>query len=117
MSSKSRESTTSSLMAAPLATISRSVGLLQNPARRPDVLMDLAQQRSSVGEALLVAEPRSELDAQRPAVQVAFEVEQMGLEQHCSPSERRPAPHVDDGRPEPILWAHTAQAGVHSPAG
>ena len=65
-----------------------------------DVALDLRHQRLARGEALLVAQPRHEADAQPLAVQILVAVEQMRLDAHVrAVDERRIGADVDGRAP------------------
>src|SRR5690242_15537997 len=60
-----------------------------------DVRAHLLDERLDRVEALLAAQPLEELEAKRPAVQIAVEVEQIGLDELAAAGhEHRPDAHV-----------------------
>src|SRR6266508_5935400 len=64
-------------------------------ASAPDVLGHGSGEGCGRVESLLVAEPGPELDGERLAVELAREVEQIGLDVDRFPAERRIGPHAD----------------------
>src|SRR5262249_54911910 len=93
-----------------LASSSRSIA--QSP-RRLDVLADLRHQRLLAAEALLVAQPRHEADAQPLAVQVLVAVEQVRFDARAlSLDEGRIGADVDRGGPALAVREAERPAGV-----
>src|SRR5690606_16316207 len=64
--------------------------LLEDAAGLAGIAVHLRDQGWQVGELLLVAQPRDELDLDPAPVQVAVEVEQVGLEQRFDAAHRGP---------------------------
>src|ERR671933_1372436 len=86
------------------------------PARVLDVAMHLLDQRVGAVEAPLAAEALEEVQAQLATVEVALEVEQVGLHEEPAPGLERGA-HADvDGRQAADV-AHLGAAGVDAVAG
>src|SRR5262245_26395349 len=106
------------------ATIACPSGLLQDDAARGeraprpfDVLADLADERLRPVESLLVAEPLAELDAERGAVEIAIEVQEVRLEGRLPAAERRPAPEVHDRGQRSPPGEDAAGGRVHTGTG
>src|SRR5690606_23904619 len=88
--------------------------LLEDAAGLAGIAVHLRDQGRQVGELLLVAQPRDELDLDPAPVQVAVEVEQVGLEQRFDAAHRGPGAEARHRRPGHVR--HTADPGSVDPA-